>query len=59
MGVKCDGACSRHVGDVVTVNVYDPTNGIDWGKFRYCETAIADDKKEGFVVTIIKEATND
>lgn len=50
---KCDGACSEHKGEVVRVRVGDGYR--DWGEFHYCESAIAEDRSQGFSVEIIKE----
>jgi len=46
---SCEGACEKHVGEVITVHVVDE-NGYDWSNFDYCEEAIADDRRNGFMV---------
>jgi len=51
----CDGSCEEHVGEVVVVNVTS-SRGYDWGEFHYCETAIANDRERGFIVTIKEKA---
>ena len=45
----CDGSCENHVGPVVVVDVSR------WGKFHYCQEAIAEDRRRGLFVTVIEE----
>lgn len=48
---QCMGAClDGHLGPVVRVNVVDPKDGKDWGDFWYCQEAIEEDKRHGFIV---------
>jgi len=47
---QCEGACEKHVGEVITVRVVGE-NGYNWGIFDYCEEAIADDIRNGFIVS--------
>ena len=42
--LKCDGSCEEHLGEVRQVFVKG------WGTFNYCDTAIEQDKKDGFTV---------
>ena len=49
----CEGACDRHIGKVVMVNVKD--NERDLGRFWYCEQAIAADRLDGYTVEAIDE----
>ena len=51
----CDGGDNcllqgGHKGDVKSVNVTDKESELDWGKFNYCERAIEEDVKRGFLV---------
>jgi hypothetical protein len=48
---QCEGACSKHVGQIQRVQVKDPRNQYDWGDFWYCEAAIEEDTERGFAVT--------
>ena len=41
---KCEGRCFSHRGDIRRVRVYDPRSFKDWGVFKYCETAIREDR---------------
>lgn len=45
----CDGSCEQHEGEVVVVHVSS------WGKFHYCQEAIAEDKRRGLFVTIVED----
>jgi hypothetical protein len=44
----CDGACEIHIGEVIPVIIYG--HGWDGIKFNYCQVAIEEDKRRGFVV---------
>ena len=48
--MNCEGACKEHKGDVVSVVVKDKKTGHDWGKFAYCQAAIAADRSSGLQV---------
>lgn len=55
--MKCEGRCEEPdecIGNVVTVHVVG-SSGRDWGNFNYCETAMALDRENGFIVTKIKD----
>ena len=43
------------MGDIKQVTVTDPdgTPGGEWGTFWYCETAIEDDRRSGFIVEYV------
>jgi len=47
--MKCEGACEKHVGEIVHVQVISP-KGYDWGDFLYCEEAVAEDRRRDFTV---------
>ena len=47
----CQGDCDEHAGELAVVHVGGER---DWGEFRYCETAVADDRIRGFTVTPIE-----
>jgi len=49
---SCDGSCSEHAGKVKLVHV-TTKNGFDWGKFYYCDSAIAEDKQRGLIVELV------
>ena len=53
--MKCEGACDEHRGEVRKVTVTDPdvNRGGEWGTFWYCETAIEDDRRNGFIVEFV------
>jgi hypothetical protein len=44
----CEGSCEIHKGEVVSVTI----QGHGWGgiKFNYCQAAIEEDERRGFVV---------
>jgi hypothetical protein len=47
--LACDGSCEEHIGVTIPVIVEK------WGKFTYCETAIAEDRARGLVVNPIEQ----
>lgn len=49
---KCEGACGRHEGAARMVRVRHIASGHDWGKFWYCDAAIAEDISRGHEVSI-------
>lgn len=54
---KCEGECKNNStckGSVKLVLVTE-NYGTEWGVFAYCDTAIEEDKKRGFVVKIITD----
>jgi len=53
---ECQGSCDTHRGLVKLVNIKNPDNKYDWGHWCYCEKAIAEDRKIGFIVTEIEES---
>lgn len=52
--ISCDGNCEIHEGEVIPVIVSDFHNQRQW-EFNYCENAIKQDEKDGFVVKLIPE----
>jgi len=48
--VECEGSCEVHKGVVMPVKVSG--NGFDLS-FNYCQAAISEDERRGFVVTVI------
>jgi hypothetical protein len=53
---SCEGACDEHQGIPQLVSVTDGRDGKDWGYFKYCDAAIAEDESRGLVVTIEDQA---
>ncbi len=54
--MKCEGCCFEDgscSGEVKQVSVTGPH---DWGTFNYCDTAISEDRRRGFTVTILTPA---
>ena len=49
--MNCEGSCEEHYGEVLLVNV---SNG--WGTFWYCQEAIAEDIRRGFVVEPVQDS---
>jgi len=41
----CQGSCEEHIGEPSIVHVGG------WGYFRYCEAAIAEDRRRGLSIT--------
>lgn len=44
----CEGSCEVHKGEVVPVIIEG--HGWDGAKFNYCQAAIEEDERRGFVV---------
>jgi hypothetical protein len=44
----CEGSCEEHKGEVVPVIIEG--HGWDGTKFNYCQAAIEEDERRGFVV---------
>jgi hypothetical protein len=51
MDNRCDGDCGHHAGIVKAVNVRHPTHMQFDCDFNYCQAAIDEDRKWGFIVT--------
>ena len=51
--MKCEGSCEKHVGEVIIVYVKGYGQK---GYFWYCEEAIAEDIRRGFVCRPTKHA---
>lgn len=51
--LECCGSCDEHVGEVVSVKVYDNSYISPW-EFNYCEEAIKEDRRRGLMVIILK-----
>lgn len=60
MELKCDGSCEEHIGEVKPVIVWGQswTKDNPW-KFNYCEEAIREDERRGFIVEPINEENED
>lgn len=54
--IKCEGACDKHRGDVAEVRVFG--NGWQPMRFNYCQEAIEEDERRGFVVQKENEVMN-
>lgn len=52
--LQCDGKCEEHKGTIKKVKVIDENNPRTW-EFNYCDIAIEDDEKAGFIVEIIEK----
>ena len=44
----CEGSCETHKGEVIPVIIEG--HGWDGAKFNYCQEAIREDERRGFVV---------
>ncbi len=49
----CEGSCFDHSGEAVLVHVRHANH--DWGMFRYCAEAIAEDRRRGLIVEVVKD----
>jgi len=56
---RCEGACEEHTGNARKVHVFNPATCKDWGYWHYCKTAIACDRKRGFLVREMAEVDLD
>lgn len=50
--MKCHGSCNGYTEELYRVHV------LTWGKFIYCENAIAEDRKRGLRVLVLERIDN-
>lgn len=50
--MECEGSCENHTDGLYRVYV------LTWGKFVYCENAIAEDRKRGLQVLVLERIDN-